>query len=210
MKPLLKLAVAALLMTAVLVPSAAASPSADLSAMLVDLGRDQKLTPCRFTATQLKHAQQQISGDVDAYAKGIRPAIKRELKRWKDHRCKNKRGYAKLKITKVRAAGEAAAESITIKNIGRKTVNLRNYALRDRDDHVLRLRSTKLNAGSSMRVVTGCRGGSRRPGRKGSRYYVCKTVAVWDDAGDLVELLGPGGGLISKRRYGTPSPSQPQ
>jgi hypothetical protein len=170
--------------------------------MLADLGRDAKLTPCRFTTTQLKNAQQQITGDVDAYANGIRPAIKKALKRWADHACKNKRGYAKLKIVKVSAAGEAAAESITIKNIGRKAANLRNYALRDRDDHVLRLRKTKLKKGATLRIVTGCRSGSSKAGRRGSRYYVCKTVPVWDDAGDLVELLGPGGGLISKKSYG--------
>ncbi len=203
MKLPLKLTVAVLLVAAVLAPNAAGSPSADLSAMLADLGRDEKLSACRFTTTQLKSAQQQITGDVDAYAKGIRPAIKRELKRWKDHKCKNKRGYAKLKIVKVHATGEAGKESITIKNIGKKAANLRNYALRDRDDHVLRLRKTKLKAGSSLRVITGCRRGAKKPGRRGSRYYACKTVAVWDDAGDLVELLGPGGGLISKKSYGT-------
>jgi hypothetical protein len=190
-------------MTAVLAPGAAGSPSADLSTMLADLGRDEKLTPCRFTTTQLKNAQAQITGDVDAYAKGIRPAIKRELKRWADGKCKNKRGYAKLKIVKVSPAGEPGNESITIKNIGRKAANLRNYSLRDRDDHVLRLRKTKLKAGATLRVVTACRSGSTTAGRKGSRYYVCKSVAVWDDAGDLVELLGPGGGLISKKTYGT-------
>lgn len=200
----LKLVVAALLTVAVLAPTAAGSPSADLSAMLADLGRDEKLTACRFTTTQLKNAQQQITGDVDAYAKGIRPAIKRELKRWSDGKCKNKRGYAKLKIVKVSAAGEAGDESITIKNIGKKAANLRNYALRDRDDHVLRLRKTTLKKGATLRVVTGCRSGSSTPGRKGGRYYACKTVAVWDDAGDLVELLGPGGGLISKKQYGAP------
>jgi hypothetical protein len=189
-------------MTAVLAPGAAGSPSADLSTMLADLGRDEKLTPCRFTTTQLKNAQAQITGDVDAYAKGIRPAIKRELKRWADGKCKNKRGYAKLKIVKVSPAGEPGNESITIKNIGKKAANLRNYALRDRDDHVLRLRKTKLKAGATLRVVTACRSGATKAGRKGSRYYVCKSVAVWDDAGDLVELLGPGGGLISKKTYG--------
>ena len=156
----LKLTVAVLLAAAVLAPSAAGSPSADLSTMLADLGRDEKLTACRFTTTQLKSAQQQITGDVDAYAKGIRPAIKRELKRWADGKCKNKRGYAKLKIVKVSPTGEPGNESITIKNIGKKAANLRNYALRDRDDHVLRLRKTTLKAGKSMRVVTGCRSGS--------------------------------------------------
>ena len=201
MKPPLKLTIAVLLAAAVLAPSAAGSPTADLSAMLGDLGRDEKLTACRFTTTQLKNAQAQISGDVDSYAKGIRPAIKRELKRWADGKCKNKRGYAKLKIIKVSPAGEPGNESITIKNIGKKAANLRNYALRDRDDHILRLRKTTLKKGATLRVVTGCRSGSSQAGRKGSRYYVCKSVAVWDDAGDLVELLGPGGGLISRKSY---------
>ncbi|HEV2059511.1 MAG TPA: lamin tail domain-containing protein [Solirubrobacteraceae bacterium] len=197
------LALAALLMSAaVLAPTAAASPSADLAAMIRDHARDDKLTPCRFTKNQLNNARTQISGDIDVYGKGIRSAINRELRRWRDGRCRGKRGGAKLKITKVRGTGDAGKEYVTIRNLAGKTVDLRNYALRDRDDHVLKFRSTKLKRGARLKVITGCRSGHRKPVRRGSSYYACRRAEVWDDVGDLVELLGPGGGLLSRKQYG--------
>jgi len=209
MKSSLQLAVAALLVAAAgLAPAAAASPTADLSAIIRDHGSDEKLTPCRFTKSQLTSARTQISGDIDTYAKGIRPAINRELKRWRDGRCKGKRDGAKLQITKVRAAGPADDEYVTIRNLAGKTVDLRNYALRDSTDHLLRLRSTKLKRGARLKVVTGCRSGHRRAVRRGSTYYACRSIEVWDDAGDLVELLGPGGGLLSRKQYGV-APESP-
>ena len=205
MKLSLRLACAALLVAAAaLAPTAAASPTADLSAIIRDHGSDEKVTPCRFTKNQLTSARTQISGDIDTYAKGIRPAINRELKRWRDGKCRGKRDGAKLRITKVRGAGPAGEEYVTIRNLAGKTVNLRNYALRDSTDHVLRLRSTKLRRGARLKVVTGCRSGHRKAVRRGSTYHACRAIEVWDDAGDLVELLGPGGGLLSRKQYGTP------
>jgi len=206
-KPPLLLAFAALLVAAVLAPTAAASPTADLSAMIRDHARDNKLTPCRFTKNQLNQARTQITSDIDTYGKGIRTAINRELRRWSDGQCKGKRDGAKLQISRVRAAGAAGKESITIRNLAGKTVNLRNYALRDSADHVLKFRSTKLKRGATLKVITGCRSGHKRALRRGSSYYACRSVEVWDDAGDLVELLGPGGGLLSRKQYGTvPAP----
>jgi hypothetical protein len=206
-KPHLQLALAALLVAAVLAPAAAASPAADLSAMIRDHARDNTLTPCRFTKNQLNGARTQISADIDTYGKGIRAAINRELKRWSDGGCKGRRGGAKLQITKVRASGAAAKEYVTIRNLAGKTVDLRDYALRDSADHVLRLRSTKLKRGARLKVITGCRSGHRSAFRRGSSYYACRSVEVWDDAGDLVELLGPGGGLLSRKQYGTVPPA---
>jgi hypothetical protein len=204
MKPSLQLAFAAVLAAAaVLAPTAAASPAADLAAIIRDHGGDEKITPCRFTKNQLTSARTQVSGDIDTYAKGIRPAINRELKRWRDGKCKGKRDGAKLQITKVRGTGPADKEYVTIRNLAGKTVNLRNYALRDSTDHVVRLRSTKLERGARLKVVTGCRSGHRKAVRRGSTYYACRSLEVWDDAGDLVELLGPGGGLLSRKQYGT-------
>jgi len=197
---------ASLLATAVLAPSASATPAADLTAMIRDHVRDDKLTPCRFTKNQLNGARTQISADIDTYGKGIRTAINRELKRWRDGRCKGKRGGAKLQISKVRGAGAAGKEYVTIRNLAGKTVNLRNYALRDSTDHVLKFRSTKLKRGAKLKVITGCRSGHRTAIRRGSSYYACRSVEVWDDAGDLVELLGPGGGLLSRKQYGTIAP----
>jgi hypothetical protein len=203
-KPLLQLALAALLVTAVLAPTAVASPTADLSAMIRDEARHTTLTPCRFTKNQLNGARAQISGDIDTYGKGIRSAINRELKRWSDGKCKGKRDGAKLQISRVRAAGGADKESITIRNLAGKSVNLRNYALRDSGDHVLKFRSTKLKRGATLKVITGCRSGHKSAFRRGPSYYACRSAEVWDDAGDLVELLGPGGGLLSRKAYGTP------
>ncbi len=190
-----------------LAPSAGATPAADLTAMIRDHVRDDKLTPCRFTKNQLKGARTQISADIDTYGKGIRTAINRELKRWSDGRCKGKRGGAKLQISKVRGTGAAGKEYVTIRNLAGKTVNLRNYALRDSTDHLLKFRSTKLKRGAKLKVITGCRSGHRTAIRRGSSYYACRSVEVWDDAGDLVELLGPGGGLLSRKQYGTVAPA---
>lgn len=201
--PLL-LTVAALLVAAVLVPSAAATPAADLASMIRDHARDDKLTPCRFTKNQITNARTQIAGDLDLYGKGIRSALNRELRRWRDGRCKGKRDGAKLQIATVRGAGAAGQEYVTIRNLAGKTVNLRSYALRDSTDHVLKFRSTKLERGAKLKVITGCRSGHRQAVRRGSRYYACRSAEVWDDAGDLVELLGPGGGLLSRKPYGTP------
>lgn len=208
MKLSLQLALAAtLLAAAVLAPSAAATPAADLAAMIRDHARDDRLTPCRFTKNQLNAARTQIGADIDTYGKGIRTAINRELKRWSDGKCKGKRGGAKLQIVRVEGAGVAGKEYVTIRNLAGKTVNLRNYALRDSTDHVLKFRSTKLKRGAKLKVITGCRSGHKTAFRRGSSYYACRTVEVWDDAGDLVELLGPGGGLLSRKQYGTVAPA---
>lgn len=205
--PLLALA-ALLAAAAVLAPGAAtASPAADLAAMIRDHARDDKLTSCRFTKNQLNQARTQISGDIDVYGKGIRTAINRELRRWRDGKCRGKRGGAKLQIRTVRGAGAAGKEYVKIRNLAGKTVNLRNYALRDSTDHVIKLRSTKLKRGATLKVITGCRKGHSKPVRRGASYYACRTVEVWDDAGDLVELLGPGGGLLSRKQYGTIAPA---
>jgi hypothetical protein len=191
----------AVLAAAVLAPVAASgSAAADLAAMTRDYTRDQRITPCRFTKHQLEGARGKIGQDIASYAAGIGRAIAREIKRWKDGGCAG-RHAVRVRIVAVAPRGAARAESVTIKNIGSKTVNLRGYALRDADDHTLRFGATKLAKGRSLRVVTGCRSGHRSAVRRGSRYYACRTTAFWDDTGDVVQLLGPGGGLLSQKRY---------
>ena len=187
-----------------LAPSAAGSPAGDLQSILRDYSRDEKITPCRFTQGQLKSARAQISEDVEAYAKGIRGAIARETRRWRDGACKGKAGAAgKLRIATIKAAGGPPGESVTIRNTSRKAVQLRGFALRDAADHIVRLRSAKLKAGRRLTVITGCRRGHGSPVRRGSRYYACRKTEVWDDAGDVVELLGRGGGLLARKTYGS-------
>lgn len=202
MRPALQVVIVALLAGALLATGAAGSPAGDLKSILQDYSPDEKITPCRFTRGQLESARAQISVDIETYAKGIRGAIKREVRRWQDGGCKG-RGVAAntLKIVKVKAAGGAGEESVTIKNIGRKTLQLRGYALRDAADHTVTLRSTKLRAGRKLTVVTGCRSGHSGPLRRGSRYYACRQTEVWDDAGDTVDLLGRGGGLLAQKTY---------
>lgn len=196
-----QLAAVAVALTATLAPSAAASPAADQASIGSDYVRHGRITPCRFTKGQLKAARKAISPDLETYAQGFSGALARELKRWADGGCRGKRGGAHLTIVSIRARGGPGSESVTIKNSGRTTVDLRNYALRDAGDHTLKLRSSKLRAGRTLRVVTGCRSGHRGALRRGERYYACRTKEVWDDAGDLVELLGPGGGLLASKRY---------
>ncbi|MBW3654329.1 MAG: lamin tail domain-containing protein [Actinobacteria bacterium] len=202
MKIRAQLAIAAVLVAAVLAPTAAGSPAGDLSSVLRDYSRDEKITPCRFTQGQLESARSQISEDIEIYAKGVRGAIRREVKRWKNGGCKGRGAAAnKLRIVAIDAAGGPRKESVTIRNTGRRTVRLRGFALRDAADHTLKFRSTKLAPGRRLKVVTGCRKGHRSAFRRGSRYYACRKNEVWDDAGDVVELLGRGGGLLAKKTY---------
>ena len=201
MRSLRATTVAALLLAAVLVPSAAASPSADLDSVVRDYAKHGRITPCRFTKAQLEGVRAQGSSDIDAYAHGFAAALGSALKRWAHGDCRGKRDGAKLAIVVVQAKGAAGAESITIKNLARKAVDLRGYALRDRGDHTLKLRALTLAGGTTLRVVTGCRSGHRGVLRLGRSYYACRSKQIWDDAGDLVELLGPGGGLLSKKEY---------
>jgi hypothetical protein len=200
-----RLAIVAIVIAGALAPAAAASPSADLAAIGRDYASGRNITPCRFTVTQLQNARGLINGDVAIYAAGLGEAIDRELKRWKDRKCTAKKIAAAaggpLRIVSVQPKGGARTESVTIKNTGRKTINLRGYALRDAGDHTLKFRSTKLKRGAKLRVVTGCRSGSKGALRRGTRYYLCRTKEIWDDAGDTVELLGRGGGLLSTKTY---------
>lgn len=199
----LKLASIAVLVAAVLAPSAAGSPAGDLKSVLQDHSRDQKITPCRFTKGQLESARTQVSDDIETYATGIRGAIGREIKRWRDGGCMGRgASSSKLRIVSIKASGGPRKESVTIKNIGRKAISLRGYALRDAGDHTLKFRSTKLRAGRALQVITGCRKGHKSAVRRGSRYYACRKTEVWDDAGDTVELLGRGGGLLATKTYG--------
>lgn len=197
-------ALAALLAAIVLVPVAGASPASDSAAVLKDYGHDRKITKCRFARSQLENARDQITPDVDTYAPGFRTAVNREIKRWKDGGCKKERGAVDVRIVKIHAAGGVRAESVTLRNYGSKSVNLRRYVLRDASDHTIRFRATALKKGRQLRVVTGCRSGHRSASRKGSSYYACRTKEFWDDAGDVVELDGASGGLLSRKKYGTP------
>ena len=86
---------------------------------------------------------------------------------------------------------------MTLRNFGSKTVSLKGYVLRDAADHAIKFKKTTIKSKRSVVVVTGCRKGSKKAVRKGTRYYACRTKEFWDDAGDVVELVNAKGGLLS-------------
>ena len=151
MKLRYKLAIGAALVAGTLAPTAAGSPSADLAAVGRDYASGRDITPCRFTVAQLQGARSLINPDVETYAAGLGAAIDGEIKRWKDGGCTAKKVAAaagpKLRIVSVQPKGGARAESVTIRNLSGKTVDLRGFALRDAGDHTLKFRSTKLKRG---------------------------------------------------------------
>jgi len=200
----IRLALAALLCAVVLAPAAGASPASDSEAVLKDYARDRDITSCRFAQSQLENARGQIAADADTYATGFRAEVNREVKRWKDGGCKRGRASAvKLRIVKIQPKGAAGKESVTIRNAGSKSVDLRRFVLRDAADHAIRFTKLKLAPGRSIRVVTGCRAGHKGSLRKGSSYYACRSKQFWDDAGDVVELVTPQGALLSQKTYGS-------
>ncbi len=196
-------AFAALLLAAVLAPAAGASPASDAAAVLRDLGSDGDIAPCRFTLGQLENARNQLGADINTYAPAVKAEINREITRWKDGGCKGKAGAAvDVRIVKVQFKGGATKESVTLKNFGSKSVNLRRYVLSDYAKHKIRFKKTTIKAGRTLKVVTGCRRGSKRAVRKGSTYYACRTKQFWENSGDVARLFTPGGTIVSVKAYG--------
>jgi hypothetical protein len=200
----------ALLVAVMVVPAAGASPQEDNEAIVKDFARDRKITPCLFAQGQLENARMLLTADADAYTPGLRDALNREIKRWKDGDCRGKLpAGVDVRIVRIHARGGPKKESVTLKNFGRATVSLRRFVLRDADDHAIRFKKTTIKPGRSIVVVTGCRRGHSGALRKGSRYYACRKTQFWDDAGDVVELVNPKGALVSRKRYGTLPASPP-
>ena len=195
------LAALAAALVLVLAPGAAGSPASDTQAILRDFS-NRDIVSCRFTRKQLENALGRLSADADSYAESaaVRAEINREIKRWRSGGCKNRKVV--LRIVSIKPSGAARMESVTIKNVSRKAVNLRRYALRDAADHTIRFGSMKLKAGRRLRVVTGCRPGQSKARRRGSSYHACRKTQFWDDSGDVIELVTPQGGLLSAKSYG--------
>jgi len=198
-------AVAAALLATVLVPAAGASPASDLSAVIKDYGSDADIASCRFTLGQLESARSALGSDINTYAPGLKVEINREITRWKDGGCKNKAGApSDVRIVKIQYKGGVKKESVTLKNFGRKAINLRGYVLSDYAKHKIKFKKTSIKAGRTLRVVTGCGKGHKKAYRKGSTYYGCRTKQFWENGGDIAGLFTSGGTLVSIKSYGTP------
>jgi len=201
----LRCALAAVLLAAALAPAASASPASDLNAVLKDYGSDADIASCRFTIGQLESARSALGSDFNTYAPSVKAEINREITRWKDGGCKNKAGAAPdVRITRIQYKGSAKKESVTLKNFSSKSVNLRGYVLSDYAKHKIRFKKTTIKAGRTLKVVTGCRKGSKGAVRKGSTYYACRTKQFWENGGDIAGLFTSGGTLVSIKSYGKP------
>lgn len=189
-------------------PGVGASPAADFNAIVKDFTGGRDITPCLFTQAQLEAARAQLGPDANAYAPGLGDEVTREIKRWRDGDCSRKRVAAAkgadVRISKVTAKGGVRSESVTLRNHGSKTASLKGFILRDAADHAIKFKKTTIKPRRSVVVVTGCRKGSKKAVRKGTRYYACRSTEFWDDAGDVVELVNAKGGLLSTKTYGTP------
>ena len=197
-------AFAALLLAAVLAPAAGASPQSDLTAVIKDYGPDADIASCRFTLGQLESARSALGNDINTYSPALKVEINREISRWKDGGCRNMAGApSDVRIVKIQYKGGVKKESVTLKNFGKKAINLRGYVLSDYAQHKIKFKKTSIKAGRTLRVVTGCGKGYKKAYRKGSTYYGCRTKQFWENAGDLAGLFTAGGKLVSIKSYGT-------
>jgi hypothetical protein len=126
--------------------------------------------------------------------------LRAEIARHNAGGCKAK-PVANLKIVRVRPRG-GLRESVTVKNLGKRTAKLGGITLRDRAGARLRLGRARLGPGKSLRVFTGCAKGKRRFIRLRARVFVCRRKTVWNNGGDVVRLVRSGGTLLSRVGYG--------
>ena len=190
-----------------------ADPSDDFEAVYVDWVSDEDITDCRFARQQLVNAA--IIGaaaqQVNAYDPGFAGEVRREIARHDFGGCprparpNDPRAGSRLRavhITRIRPRG-GVGESVTIRNSGPRTVNLGRATLRDRRGNRLRIPSgTRLGARRSLRIITGCDRGRRRPVRRSSRLFACRRTRVWNDRGDVVRVVDARGIVVAQRGYG--------
>ena len=192
---------------------ALAAPADDYRAVFRDWQPDGDVTACRFSRAQLVNARNVAATvtDFDSYAPGFREEVGRELARHHARGCtgvarpgarRNRSPLRSLRIVAIRPKG-GAGESITIRNGGRRAVNLKGATLRDRAGNRLRLSAAgRLGARRSLRVVTRCARARRKPARLGSRLQACGSRRLWDDRGDVVKVVDARGTVVAQRGYG--------
>lgn len=186
-------------------PAQAGTPEQDTKAVGDDFRGDGDVTPCRFTRAELVNAlsyTSQIQG-FDGYVPGFRDEVRAEIARHDARGCRAGRAKpaANLRIVRVRAR-RGLKESVTVKNVGKRTARLRGITLRDRGGSRVRLGRARLAPGKSLRVFTGCAKGKRGFIRIRSRVFACRKRTVWNDRGDVVRLVASGGTVLSRVGYG--------
>ena len=88
-----------------------------------------------------------------------------------------------VSVTKVSPAG---SEYVSVKNVGKVTVNLKGWKLRDKSGHLLTLPSYSLKPGATVKVYTGrskLGAGKLVLGKKADVWGTHDTVKVFDSQG---------------------------
>jgi len=188
-------------------PPEGTNATADFFTVYADWLDDGALTRCGHPKQRLQHTLSEANKvpNFDAHVPGLRNAVRAQLRAINAGRCAAVLPGA-LRIVRIRSRGgprDPLAEYVTIKNVVRGSVALRRLSLRDRSgNRILLPFNGRLGAGRTLRVITGCLEGRPRPTRRGGRFYACKTRAqLWNDAGDVVKIVGTGGAVVAQRGY---------
>lgn len=197
----------------------AQTPEEDFGNVFRDWRADGDIKPCGFTAGQLRNARREASEspDFETYSTGFIPEVDAELARHARGSCRgvdnppiDVREASPLfgvRIIRVRPRGRARRESLTLKNFGSRSVNLRRASLRDKAGKRIRFprRGFRLRPGKRVRVVTGCprrRPRPRRAVKRRGKLYGCRVSQLWNDRSDVSRLKDRNGLTVSQRGYG--------
>jgi hypothetical protein len=94
-------------------------------------------------------------------------------------------------------------EYLRICNIAPGPVDLTGFQLRNRAGQVFKLASVVIPAGHTVRVHSG-RGGTQANPAAQLVVYLGADSGVWEDEGDVVEIVGPDGGVVDFKSSGHP------
>ena len=210
---LARAALSALLVLAIVgTSSAVAAPNDDYREVFRDWQPDGDVAACRFSRAQLVNARNVAATviDFDSYAPGFKDEVGREVARHDARGCsgvtapsarRTRSALRSVRIVAINPKG-GGGESVTIRNSGRRAVSLRGATLRDRAGNRVRLGAGRLGARRSLRVITGCLGAARKPVRRGTSLYACRSRRLWDDRGDVVKVVDARRILVAQRGYG--------
>ena len=193
---------------------ALAGEQEDFNAIYADWQKDDQVTPCHWSKAQLQNADRLAEGSPDSqYATGFQDEVRREIARWNAGGCagvspasaRNASPLRGLKIVGVRGRGGASREVVRIRNTTAKRVSLKGATLRGRGGKRAKFPARFRLAGRRTAVVVvGC-GGRSRAWFKGTKVWLCRRTALFNDRGDAARLADAKGVFVSQRSYGTAS-----
>lgn len=155
-------------------PAAVADSTDDYRAVHQDWEKDGRITPCRWSVSQLENARAVADENPDDTYNGFPDEVDVEIARWGRGDC----------APRPRIVGVAAKrERVRIANRGGRPAKVGGMRLRDRQGNTVRLRrGLRIAPGESILVR------ARRP--------------IWDDRGDIARLVARNGKVVSQYGYG--------